>query len=127
MSKEFPLYPELSEEGKKEAEAVVELFKAKFKKAAEECLGEIYTEIPSYIESDAWVNFRNALMSGFRNYGNRKLQADYDFKQIRQEIFFQFRDEILKDLDQDNLAKIDELQAEIRRLREMIERDIAQY
>lgn len=118
MSDQYPLYPELSEDGKLEAEKLIEKFKIGMKKAAEEVLGEIYCDIPTHIESDSWTNFRNDLMSGFRNYGNRKLQADYDFKEIRQQIFFQFKDDILKDLDQDNLERISKLEKEVKEWRD---------
>lgn len=121
MSELYPLFPRLSEEGALEAEKIVERFKDKFKRAAEECLGEIYCDIPAYIESDAWTNFRNDLMAGFRNYGNHKLQADYDFKAIRQQIYVDFRDDIIKDLDQDNLEKIKNLEEEVKRLREILD------
>lgn len=120
---EYPLFPELHEEGKKEAEAVIEKFKKKFKAVAEECLGEIYMGIPDYIETDSWTNFRNSLMSGFRNYGNRKIQGEYDFAEIRRQIFYQFREEITKDLDQDNLVRIAQLEKEVKELRERLERE----
>lgn len=61
------------------------------------------------------------MMDGFRNYGNRKVQADYDFKMIREKIYSEFREEIIKDLDQDNLLRIADLQKENQRLRDMID------
>lgn len=118
---EYPLFPELHEDGKKEAEAVIEKFKKRLKAIAEEVLGEVYCDIPTYIESDSWMNFRNALISAFKNYGNRKLQGEYDFKQIREQIYCQFREEIIKDLNQDNLEEIEKLKKEIRNLRDIIE------
>lgn len=121
MSESYPLFPTLSEQGKLEAEAVVMRFKDKFKRAAEEALGEIYVEIPNYIESDSWTNFRNNVLDAFRDYSNRKLQGSYDFKLIRQQIFADFREEILKDLDQDNLERIRTLEADVARLRDMLE------
>lgn len=117
---DFPLFPKLSEEGKLEAEAVINMFKEKMKRAAQDALGEIYTEISAYIESDSWTNFRNTMLNGFKDYRNRKIQGEYDFKQIREQIYYQFRDEIIKDLDQDNLEKIKELQKEISRLKDII-------
>lgn len=122
MSDQYPLYPELNEDGKKEAELAIEHFKTKIKSAMEEVLGQIYCDIPGYIETDSWTNFRNALMEGFCNYGNRKLQGDYDFKTIREQIYYQFRDEIIKDLDQDNLEKIKSLEKQVAELRESLER-----
>ena len=40
-------------------------------------------------------------MDGFKNYNTRKVQAKYDFKQIRAEIYKEFREDIIKDLNQD--------------------------
>lgn len=118
MSDKF--YPPLSEEGKQEAELVVKWAKEELKKVCEEALSKIYVDIPVYIESDSWTNFRNDVMDGYQDYSRRKIIRDYDFKRIREKIFCEFRDEIIKDLDQDNLDKIKELQKEIAHLREIM-------
>lgn len=115
---QFPLYPELSPEGCEIAQELINKFKNQLKKVADEVIGDLYVDVPAYIESDSWNNFRNQLMAGFKNYGNRKIQGDYDFKEIRQQIYKEFRDEIIEDLNQDNLNKIEELEKEIVRLRE---------
>lgn len=57
-------------------------------------------------------------MDGYKNYNNRKIQAEYDFKEIRKAIYEQFKEEIIKDLDQDNLEEIERLKREIAWLRE---------
>lgn len=121
MSEEYPLYPNLHPDGVREFETLIERFKDKLKKAAEEVIGQAYVDLPSYIESDAWTNFRNEMLAGFTNYGNRKLQGEYDFARIREKIFGQFRAEIIADLDQDNLKRIADLEKEISRLREIID------
>jgi hypothetical protein len=115
---QYPLYPELSEEGCQEAQILIDRFKNQLKKAADEIIGDLYVDVPAYIESDSWTNFRNTLMAGFKNYGNRKIQGDYDFKEIRAQIYKDFREEIIEDLNQDNLKKIEELEKEVARLRE---------
>lgn len=115
---QYPLYPELSEEGCEVAQKLIDKFKNQLKKAANEIIGDLYVDVPAYIESDSWINFRNTLMAGFKNYGNRKIQGDYDFKQIREQIYKDFRDEIVEDLNQDNLKKIEELEKEVVRLRD---------
>lgn len=122
MSKEYPLFPELSEEGGLAAEAVIERAKAKLKTVCAEALGEIYINIPAYIGSDSWTNFRNDLMAGFRDYGNRKIQGDYDFKVIRQQIYKDFRAEIIADLNQDHLEEIEKLRKEVSELHARLER-----
>lgn len=118
MSDQFPLYPELSEAGQQEAQALVDKFKVQLKKVTEDVLGSLYCDVVTYIESDSWTNFRKDLLDGLRNYGNRKLMADYDFKKIREEIYKDFKDEIIKDMNRDNILKIEELKREIGKLRE---------
>ncbi len=121
MSEKFPLYPELSEEGARQAQVLIDRFKVKMKDAAEEILGNLYSDIVPHIGSDSWTNYRNDLMDGLRNYNNRLVQGEYDFKRIREQIFSEFRAEIIKDLDHDNLKKIEDLQKEIGRLRDMLD------
>jgi hypothetical protein len=123
----YPLYPRLSEEGRKEAERVIEWAKKKLKDVCDEALGQIYVDIPSYIESDSWTNFRNDMMDGFKDYKTRMKQGEYDFKLIRQKIYGEFRDEIIKDLDRDNLARIKELESEVGRLRDQLDSAYRRY
>ena len=123
---EYPLFPKLSEAGQEEAQQLIDSFKTALKKATEEVISNLYCDVIFYIESDAWTNFRNELMSGLRNYANRRIQGEYDFKQIRQQIFEDFKDEIIKDLDQDNLEKIKELEKDVERYTEWL-RDKYKY
>lgn len=109
MSNEFPLCPELKEAGKEEAQALMDSFKARMEKLCQEILSRIYTDVSIYIESDSWSNFRNEIMQGFSKYGNRKLQADYDFAKIRQTIFEEHREEIIKECQEDIVKENEEL------------------
>lgn len=120
--KEFPLFPLLDEAGQKEAQDLVDVFKDKMKKVAEEVLGDLYCDVLVNIESDSWTNYRNKLMAGFRNYGNRHVQGKYDFAEIRREIFSQFKEDIIKDLNQDLLEKVAELEKSLEREREISRR-----
>ena len=122
MSEQYPLYPTLPEPGAQEAQELIERFKQQLKTAAEFAFTDFYTNILPYIESDSWLNFRNQMLEGFLNYNNRKIQGEYDFKQLRQQIYREFRDDIIKDLDQDNLEEIERLKREVEHLREMLRR-----
>ena len=117
MSKEYPLYPEVTEKGQQEAQNFINEFKEKLKKVADEVIGDLYVDIPSYIESDSWSNFRNEIMAGFKNYDNRKLQNKYDFKEIRAEIYKDFKTDIIKDLNGDLLEENEKLKEEIEQIR----------
>ena len=117
MSKEYPLYPEVSEKGQQEAQDFINEFKEKLKNVADEVIGDLYVDIPSYIESDSWSNFRNEIMAGFKNYDNRKLQGKYDFAEIRKEIYNEYREDIIKDLNGDLLEENEKLKEEIEQIR----------
>ena len=123
MSKEYPLYPGLPEEGENEAQSLMDKFKEQMKKAADEVLGELYCDVAVYIESDSWSNFRNELMDGFKNYDNRKIQSKYDFKDIRQAILKEHREDIIADLNQDLLEEIESLKGQLEFQREVNRRD----
>lgn len=124
MSKEFPLFPELNEAGNAEAQALMDKFKTKAKKVLDELLdeylGQVYCELLPEIESDSWSNYRNQLMEGFRNYDNRLVQNRWDFDKIRTEIYKQHREDIIKDLNQDHLKKIEELEKQNSFLKEQL-------
>ena len=113
MSKNYPLFPELSIEGQIEAQTLIDKFKESIKKSAEQAIGDLYCDVALYIESDSWSNFRNQLMDGFKNYNNRKIQSKYDFKDIRQAILEEYKEEILKDLNQDLIEEIEKLKKQL--------------
>ncbi|OEU68669.1 MAG: hypothetical protein BA863_16510 [Desulfovibrio sp. S3730MH75] len=110
---EYPLYPELPEAGKQEAQRLVDKFKEQLKeqieKAAEDALSDLYCNIVPHIESDSWTNYRNAMMDGFKDYNNRKVQGEYDFKKIRKAIYKDFKEELVADLNQDLLDEVEKL------------------
>ena len=112
--KEYPLYPELPEEGKEEAQRLIDKFKEHVKKDIENLLGDLYVDVACHIESDSWTNYRNAIIDGFRNYNNRKVQAPYDFKKIREEIYKEYREDIVKDLNQDILEENERLKEAVK-------------
>lgn len=119
MNDEYPLYPELTEDGKKEAQLCVNKFKELFLKAADECMGDIYTDVITHIESDSWTNYRNFLMQGLTDYSNKEKHGKYDFKRIRRAIYDEFRDEIIHDLNQDMLKKIEDMEGQIEFMRKL--------
>jgi hypothetical protein len=116
--RKYPLYPELSEEGKKEAQGWLDKFREKMKKVCDETLSEVYCNVLDYIESDSWSNFRNEIMDGFRNYNNGKIQAEYDFKEIRQQILKHHRADIITDLNQDLVEETERLKKQVEEMRE---------
>ncbi len=114
----FPLFPDLAPGGAEEAQALVDAFKVKLTKAAEEAISNLYVDITPHIESSAWTNFRHDILSGIKNYRNREIQSPYDFKEVRQAILRLHREEIVKDLNQDMLERIAELEKQLDEYRE---------
>lgn len=120
--KQYPLFPRLSEAGAKEAQELINSFKKQLVKIADDAIGDLYVDLSANIESDHWTNYRNHLLAGLCNYGNRKAQADYDFAKIRRAIFESYRDEIIPDLNQDLLKEVEDLKAKLAAQVEMCDR-----
>ena len=115
------IYPKLNEAGCKEAQDIIDAFKKKISKAAEEAIGDLYVDVGCYIESDSWTNYRNSLLAGLKNYNNRK-ENRYPFNEIREQIYKEFREDIIKDLNQDLLAEIKRLEEQVKWFKEIAEK-----
>ena len=120
---EYPLYPTLSSAGKQEAQQLIDSFKEKLTKNAEDTISNLYCGVVSDIESDSWQNFRNQIMDGYKNYNNQKIQNRWDFKTIRAEIFKQFKSDIIVDLNQDIYEENQQLKTQIADLSQMLRID----
>lgn len=118
MSDEYPLYPELTEQGKEEAQKIMDSFKPRLKQMMDEVLSDLYTDVTYYIDSDHWTNYRNALMDGFKDYGGGKPNHEYDYKELRQAIYRNHKDEIVADLNQDLVKENEGLRREIKGLQD---------
>lgn len=116
MSKEYPLYPELTEQGKEEAQKIMDSFKPKLAKLLDEVMGDLYTDVSYYVEGDHWTNYRNDLMEGFKGYKNGGANHACDYKDLRQAIYTNHKEEIVKDLNQDLVEENEKLKADIERL-----------
>ncbi len=109
----------LPELAKIEAQLFLDQFKKKLLGICEDVMGDLYVNIMPYIESDSWGNFRDQVISEIQGYSKGKLISGYDFELIRRAILNNYRDEIIKDLNQDMLEEIKSLKKEIERLEEM--------
>lgn len=117
MEKEHPLYPELTDEGKQQAQDLINKFEKDLKAKAIEIIKEtttdFYCDVLNEIESDHWTNYRTKILSGLCSYSNREVQAKYDFDRIRKSIYRNHKDEIVKDLNQDLLEEIERLKEKL--------------
>ena len=109
-------YPELTEQGEEEAQKIMDSFKPKLAKLLDEVMGDLYTDVIYYIESDCWTNYRNSILDGFKNYKYGKSIREHDFKELRQAIYKNNKDEIVKDLNQDLVTENKELKSHIEML-----------
>jgi hypothetical protein len=107
----------LPELAKIEAQFFLDQFKKKLLGICEDVIGDLYVNIMPYIESDSWNNFRNQVVSELQGYGKSKLVSRYEIELIRRSLLDNYRDEIIKDLNQDMLEEIKSLKKEIERLR----------
>ena len=120
MNEQYPLYPELTEEGKEEAQKIMDSFKQKLKKLMDEVLSDLYTDVSYYVESDHWTNYRNALMDGFKGYGGGKTNHQYNYKELRQAIYKNHKNEIVPDLNQDLVEENERLKAQVDQLQQRL-------
>jgi len=120
MSEDYPLYPELTEQGKEEAQKIMDSFKPKLVALMNEVLGDLYTDVSYYVDSDHWTNYRNALMDGFKGYRGGRANHTYDYKELRQAIYSNHKDEVVKDLNQDLVEENEKLKNEIVQLRQQM-------
>ena len=109
----YPLFPELTEEGQKQAQELMNKFEKLLKehaiKVMQEITNEFYFDIVHEIESDQWTNYRNKILEGLCNYGN-KSHSIHDFSKIRMAIYKNHKEEIVNDLNQDLVQEIDRLE-----------------
>ena len=117
---EYPLFPELTEQGKKEAQDLMNKFEQKLKEKALEVMEQIttdfYVDIVNEVESDHWTNYRTKLLNGLCDYSkNKSKHGNHDFDRIRKAIYENHKKEIVKDLNQDLLAEIEDLKRQLKR------------
>lgn len=114
MENEKTLYPELSEKGKQQAIVLIEKFKSQMKYESEKIIQDFYCDILPFIEQDGWTNFKACILDELCDYKNNKLYVD-DYKKIRHAIYNENKDQIVKELNQDLLKDIEDLNEELKR------------
>jgi len=119
--KEYPLYPELTEQGNQQAQDLMNKFEKTLKESATQIMSNIttdfYCDILNEVEGDQWTNYRTKMVNALCDYKN-KPHAKYDFDRIRKSIYRNHKEEIVKDLNQDLLAEIEDLKKRIKRIGE---------
>ena len=116
--KKYPFYPELTDEGKQQAQDLMIKFEKTLKESATKIISDFstdfYCEVLHEIESDHWTNYRTKIVSAICDYSNKKSMS-YDFDRIRKAIYKHHKEEIVKDLNQDLLKEISDLKEQLKR------------
>lgn len=120
MNNEYPLFPALTEQGAEDAQKIMDSFKPKLTALMNEVMSELYTDVSYYVESDHWTNYRNALMDGFKGYMHGKTDHAYDYKELRQAIYANHKEDIVKDLNKDLVEENERLKKQINGLLDQI-------
>jgi hypothetical protein len=111
----------LSERGAEEAQAVIDDLKSQAKEAlgkiVEDVIGEAYTNVSTWIDSDSWHNHRQNVVESVCGHGSRSGLTETENRKIREAILEHHRDELIHDLNQDALAEIKSLKQDLRLLR----------
>jgi uncharacterized protein (DUF488 family) len=111
--KQFDIYPELDEQGKLEAQKLINRFKKKMLETAEDVLGNLYCDVAVHIETDSWTNYRNKMMDGLMNYGNQTPLKKELYEKLREKLLHDYAPQIIDDLNKDLLDEIAELKRQI--------------
>ena len=100
-------------------EQILTQFKENIKQVQNDAISEIYGDLLPYFEDDLIANMRTRMIYDLK-YSDEKYS--YDFIEIRKKIFLENREEIIRDLDQDNLNEIKRLQDWIKELLKLEDR-----
>lgn len=106
----------LSDQAEQDAQRFLDDFKERMRKLVDEVMAEAYVECMPWIEADSWGNMRNHLLDWIRGY--RKIDG-YDAKKMREAIYKEYREDIVKDLNQDHLERIKDLEDHLEYLRKL--------
>src|SRR5690606_16898039 len=104
---------ELSERGHQDALHLIERFKTKLSKAAQETISDLYTGILPHIEMDAWINYREHLRLEVQNkYVSKEIgNPDSSWAEaIRESIFVHYRKELEVGIIADLTKKVNHLE-----------------
>jgi hypothetical protein len=94
-------------------------FTDRFKKLADEILGQVDAEYLPWVETDLVMNERQRVIAALTSQWNQPNRDDFiisssEARELRARIFEENRDAIIAELNQDSLKKIEELEQTIK-------------
>lgn len=110
-------YPRLTPEGEAEAQRIMDVFRRKMRAISDDVLGDLYTDVAQYIESDSWTNFRNHFISSFRRL-DPAFCGVYNLRELARVIAKENPELVGKYVNEGNIERIRQLEDTIKFLRE---------
>ena len=101
----------------KTIQQVIDKSKDKIRDSLNEMIDELYCDFTPFYEDDLFANMRIKIINSIKSY-SEEYASSYDWVGIRAKILAEHRENIIKDLNQDNLKKIEELEKTIEWLQE---------
>lgn len=108
----------LSEQGKKEAQTLIDNFKKQLTTAAEYAICDLYVNIlPEHIEGDAWINYREQLRAELEGKLYKTVTDSTEGRwaqQVRAMILHEHKEALVGALNHDLQVEIDRLKNELK-------------
>lgn len=113
-------WPEMTEAQNAFCVSLIEKFKGDLKEVAEDVLNQLYTDVIPHLETDTFLNFKSHMLSAVQGYARSYALDDGDLtgRRIREVIYKDHKDELVKLIDHDNVMRITELEKQLRQERE---------
>jgi predicted house-cleaning noncanonical NTP pyrophosphatase (MazG superfamily) len=109
-------------EFEKKQQDIVDKFKKRLEKVADECLSNFYCDVTPYAEIDAHINFKNALRDKLTEEFCKEIATEHTHyswaSTIRMKLLSQHKEQLQNKIIEDLNGKIERLQAELKQLYE---------
>jgi len=98
----------------KDAQEYLDSFKIKMKKIADECMAELYVNCLPYVETDAWINYRETLRLEIAHEYKYSKFRDNWAKDLRRAILVENKEELISLLNQDLVERCKRLEEQVK-------------
>ena len=107
-------YPELSEQGQKNTQVIINKFKEELEKVMNDTLYTFTCNLGNEIvDDDSWVNIREQTRHALCGYQTEGNYSSVNWEQVREKIFEENRDVIINDIILDKEKEIAQLKETI--------------
>lgn len=106
--------PELKEKVDKDAEEIYKNFCTKLRKVCDEVLGDFEVNCITYLESDAWSNYREAIRIEMSHEYKYSTFKDEWAKNLRRAILVENKEELVPLLNKDLVERCKQLEDQVK-------------